>query len=83
MRLATGKNAGKQKGKPLPPGIARNLARGKPLPPGIARQSLPGDLVRQLPAVRSGYERIVVDGRVLLVETATQMIHDVLMDAMF
>jgi len=77
------KNSSKQKGKPLPPGIAKNLARGKPLPPGIAKKSLPGDLARQLPPVRSGYERIIVDGRVLLVETATQMIHDVLMDAMF
>jgi len=77
------KNSKKQKGKPLPPGIAKNLARGKPLPPGIAKRSLPGDLVRQLPPVRSGYERVIVDGRVLLVETATQIIHDVLMDAMF
>ncbi len=73
----------KQKSKPLPPGIAKNLARGKPLPPGIAKQSLPGDLVRQLPPVRGGYERVIVDGRVLLVETATQIIHDVLMDAVF
>ena len=77
------KNSKKQKGKPLPPGIAKNLARGKPLPPGIAKQSLPGDLVRQLPPVRSGYERVIVDGRVLLVEIATQLIHDVLMDAVF
>lgn len=77
------KNSRKQKGKPPPPGIAKNLARGKPLPPGIAKQSLPGDLVRQLPPVRSGYERIIVDGRVLLVEIATQLIHDVLMDAVF
>src|SRR6187549_4143514 len=25
-------------GEPLPPGIAKNLARGKPLPPGIAKK---------------------------------------------
>ena len=73
----------KNKGKPLPPGIAKNLARGKPLPPGIAKQQLPSDLMRQLPPVRPGYERVVVDGRVLLVEVATQVIHDVLMDAVF
>ena len=71
----------KHKGKPLPPGIAKNLARGKPLPPGIAKQRLPGDLVSRLPPVHPGYERVVVDGRVLLVEVATQVIHDVLMDA--
>ncbi|HEY3287302.1 MAG TPA: hypothetical protein VGJ96_09335 [Gemmatimonadaceae bacterium] len=32
--------------KPLPPGIAKNLARGKPLPPGIAKRALPPDLLR-------------------------------------
>lgn len=73
----------KHKGKPLPPGIAKNLARGKPLPPGIAKQQLPGDLVRRLPPVYPGYERVVVDGRVLLVEIATQVIHDVLLDAVY
>lgn len=77
------KNSKKHKGKPLPPGIAKNLERGKSLPPGIAKQSLPGDLARQLPPVRTGYERVIVDGRVLLVETATQIIHDVLMEAIF
>jgi hypothetical protein len=71
----------KQQGKPLPPGIAKNLARGKPLPPGIAMNRLPDDLVRSLPPVHPGYERVIVDGRVLLVEVATQVIHDVLMDA--
>lgn len=75
--------AGKQKQQGLPPGIAKNLARGKSLPPGIAKQQLPGDLSRRLPPVRDGYERIIVDGRVLLVEIATQVIHDVLMDAIF
>lgn len=76
-----GKNG--QKGKPLPPGIAKNLARGKPLPPGIAKQQLPQDLVRQLPPVHTGYERVYVDGRVLLVDIATQVIHDVLMEAVY
>jgi len=79
-------DAGKDKnskGKPLPPGIAKNIARGKPLPPGIAKQQLPSDLIRQLPPVDPGYERLVVDGRVLLVEVATQVIHDVLIDAVY
>jgi hypothetical protein len=81
---AAGKGkAGKQKQKALPPGIARNLDRGKPLPPGIAKRALPGDLSRRLPPVRQGYERVIVDGRVLLVEIATQMIHDILIDAIF
>jgi hypothetical protein len=76
-----GSNGKKHKSKPLPPGIAKNLARGKPLPPGIAKQQLPGDLLRQLPPVYPGYERVMVDGRVLLVDIATQVIHDVLLEA--
>lgn len=71
---------GKKTRNGLPPGIAKNLARGKPLPPGIAKQVLPGGLVAALPPVRPGYERVIVDGRVLLVEVATQIVHDVLTD---
>ncbi len=65
----------------LPPGIARNLARGKPLPPGIAKAVLPQELRTQLPPAPDGYERIVIAGKVLLVEIATQMIHDALLEA--
>ena len=75
-----GRGGGKHKHKGLPPGIAKNLARGKPLPPGIAKQHLPDGLVHALPAPPRGYERIIVDGKVLLVEIATQVIHDVLTD---
>lgn len=35
--------------QPLPPGIAKKVARGKPLPPGIAKKALPADLVRIAP----------------------------------
>jgi len=35
--------------KPLPPGIAKNVARGKPLPPGIAKRSFPAGLVSLAP----------------------------------
>ena len=52
----------------------------KSLPPGIAKQYLPGGLVQVLPAAPHGYERIMVDGKVLLVEVATQIVHDVLED---
>jgi hypothetical protein len=71
----------KSKGnKSLPPGIAKNLQRGKPLPPGIAKQALPSGLLDVLPAAPHGYERIIVGGKVLLVEIATQVIHDILED---
>ena len=74
---------GKKKGKgrkSLPPGIAKNLQRGKPLPPGIAKQVLPSGLLSLLPPPPRGFERIEVAGKVLLVEIATQVIHDVLED---
>ena len=74
------KKHGKGKHGGLPPGIAKNLARGKSLPPGIAKQHLPRELQRALPAAPVGYDRIIVDGKILLVEAATQVIHDVLMD---
>ena len=72
---------GKKKGnKGLPPGIAKNLQRGKPLPPGIAKQVLPIALVNILPPPPPGFERVMLSGKVLLVEVATQVIHDVLED---
>jgi Ni/Co efflux regulator RcnB len=67
--------------KGLPPGIAKNLERGKPLPPGIAKQYLPDDLRHTLPAPYAGYERLIIDGKVLLVEIATGIIHDILTEA--
>ncbi len=69
--------------KRLPPGIAKKLARGKPLPPGIAKRALPEALVVELPPAPRGYDRIVVAGKILLIEVATQVVHDVLTDAMF
>lgn len=67
--------------KPLPPGIAKNLARGKPLPPGIAKRYLPGDLSARLP-LRSGYEHLIVGDDVLLISVATGIIVDILSDVL-
>ena len=66
-------------GRPLPPGIAKNLARGKTLPPGIAKRYLPPDLAALLPQ-RPGYEPWLVGGDVLLVETATGIVVDMILD---
>lgn len=77
----TGQKKGMGNGRSsLPPGIAKNLGRGKPLPPGIAKQYLPEKLISRLPAPPHGFERVVLSGKVLLVEVATQVIHDVLED---
>ena len=63
----------------LPPGIRKNLARGKPLPPGIAKKVAPPGLQSGL-GLPAGYELVEVGVDVLLVEVATQIVHDVLMD---
>jgi hypothetical protein len=63
----------------LPPGIRKNLARGKPLPPGIAKKVAPSALQSAL-ELPNGYELVEVGLDVLLVEVATGVIHDVLMD---
>jgi hypothetical protein len=63
----------------LPPGIRRNLARGKPLPPGIAKRSPPAELVSHV-HLRDGYQLVEVGVDVFLVEVATNIVHDVLMD---
>jgi hypothetical protein len=76
------RKGGKKGAKPLPPGIAKNLARGKPLPPGIAKRGLPSDLIVQLPPVPDGFERVIVAGKILLVEIATQVVHDILVDVL-
>lgn len=59
----------------IPPGLAR---KGGALPPGIAKRQLPNNLIAQLPPPPAGYERVIVDKDVLLVNIATQVVHDVL-----
>jgi hypothetical protein len=62
--------------KPLPPGVAKNLARGKPLPPGIAKRQLPPDLQAQLES-RTGIEVTIFGDRIVLLE-ASGLVVDVL-----
>lgn len=71
----------KGKKKDLPPGIQQKLARGGTMPPGIAKQYLPDGLSHRLPPASRGYERLIVGTDVLLVETASGIIADILVDA--
>jgi Ni/Co efflux regulator RcnB len=73
---AKGKSDGKSDGKAMPPGMAQRLARGKALPPGIAKTRLPDDLAKKLPPAPAGHEVVLVEGRVVLIETATQIVRD-------
>ena len=77
-----GKSKSKNKGvssQGMPPGLAK---KGGALPPGIAKRQLPGNLITQLPPAPQGYQRVIVDNDVLLVNMATQVIHDVLTDVL-
>ncbi len=64
--------------KPLPPGIAKNLARGKPLPPGIAKKQLPQPLLAQLP-VFPGYSYSMLGSSVVLAAQVGGIIADVVL----
>ncbi|MGF1629210.1 MAG: anti-virulence regulator CigR family protein [Kiloniellaceae bacterium] len=67
--------------KELPPGIRKKLARGGAMPPGIAMQALPDGLHRQLPP-RNGQHYEIIGSDVVLIETATRVIVDVLKDVL-
>ncbi|HZV93287.1 MAG TPA: hypothetical protein VFF72_08720, partial [Caldimonas sp.] len=65
-------------GKPLPPGIAKKLARGGSLPPGIAKRYLPRDLEVRLPPPPIGVARVIVGRDVLLIRVSTGAILDMI-----
>lgn len=64
----------------LPPGLARQLERNGRLPPGLEKRRLPDDLQSRLGPAAAGTERVIVDNDVLLIETGTQIILDILQD---
>lgn len=65
----------------LPPGLAKQLARNGTLPPGLAKRALPDELLVQLAPRPAGYEFVLVDDRVMLIQAATNLILDVLVVA--
>lgn len=87
LRARSGKkNWGKHKGLPpglakrdeLPPGLEKQLKVNGALPPGLAKRDLPYDLRKRLPKARSGTERKIIGNDVVLIETATGVILDIL-----
>lgn len=81
-----GKTKNKQKGLPpglakkgtLPPGLQKQLARNGHLPTGLEKRYLPNDLLVQLQPRPPGYEFLIADDRILLVQSATNVILDML-----
>ncbi|MDP6952672.1 MAG: hypothetical protein QGF53_07905 [Alphaproteobacteria bacterium] len=65
----------------LPPGLERQLERNGTLPPGLAKRNLPDDLRSRLRDPDDGTERQIVGTDVLLVDTATGVILDILRNA--
>lgn len=64
----------------LPPGLQKHLEKNGTLPPGLAKRALPADLQAKLPAPAPGLERVEVGQDVVLVESATGKVLDVLRD---
>ncbi len=62
--------------QPLPPGIAKNVARGKPLPPGIAKRAVPAELIAVGPKVDKSVSFSIVGN--VVVATKSGVVIDVL-----
>lgn len=65
----------------LPPGLQRQIERNGTLPPGLAKRGLPSDLRQSLPH-RAGQDYRVVGNDIVLIETATLLILDVMKDVL-
>ncbi len=75
---AKGKAKGKAKATHAPPGLAKRDT----LPPGLRGRGLPGDLSTALPRRRPGQEFRVFDDDVVLLESATGRVIDILRDVL-
>lgn len=76
----------KKKNKKTPPGLAKKnglppgLAKRQTLPPGLQSRGLPEGLASSLPPLPEGQERVIIDNDILLLETGTNLVLDVLQD---
>ena len=62
----------------LPPGLQKQLEKNGRLHPGLARNDLPKNLKDKLYAPRGDTKRIIVGDDVVLIDTATDIILDIL-----
>ncbi len=65
----------------LPPGLQKHIERTGRLPPGLEKRRLPGDLRALLP-YHKGRDYRVVGNDIVLIETATELILDVMKDVL-
>ena len=66
-------------GKPLPPGIRKNIALGNPLPPGIQKTRMPDPFINQLPR-HQGYQWEQIGTDLVLVAAGSLKVSVVLED---
>ncbi len=64
-------------GRPLPPGLQKHIDRTGQLPPGLQKRALPSGLRGLLPH-RAGQDYRVVGNDIVLIETATNLILDII-----
>lgn len=64
----------------LPPGLERQLRKGGQLPPGLEGRDLPRELERRLSPLPQGYARVIVGGRIVLQNSSTRVVVDVIQD---
>ena len=84
-------NHGKRKKTPpglakkehLPPGLRKQIKKHGKLPPGLEGRYLPHDLEQKLHRLPKGYVRIRVGTDIVLMETPTRIILDVITDVAY
>ena len=67
----------------LPPGLERQLQRNGTLPPGLQKkvQPLPGVCTARLPRLPRDWARVVLSGRIILLDPSQRIVDMFLMDA--
>ena len=64
----------------LPPGLEKQLKKNGTLPPGLARNDLPAALQKKMYPPRPGTRRIAVGRDVVLIDSKTDLILDIIYD---
>lgn len=71
---------GLAKKKELPPGLQKQLEKNGVLPPGLEGREIPDDLKSKLPPVHKGAKRLLVGDDMVLIDTATEVVLDIIRD---
>lgn len=64
----------------LPPGLEKQLRKNGQLPPGLQTRGLPDDLENRLSRLPAGYARVVIGTDVVLKNSNTRVVVDIIKD---